>query len=285
VVLDNLERIEIPVGDLVFSGRASGPGDGRCVLLLHGFPQTSWSWRHQLQALAQAGHRGVAVDQRGYSEGARPAGVEHYAMPHLVSDVVAVADRLGCDRFDVVGHDWGGAVAWNLAGRHPDRVRTLTVVSTPHPAAFAATLLDGRDDQAQRSSYMAFFRQPEVPEQTFLADGGAGLRTLFEASGLAGEADEYVSVLTQPGAMTAALNWYRAVDIADVREMGAVTSPTLYVWSTEDVALGRAAAEATAAHVSGPYRFEVLEGVSHWVPEEAPADLNRLLLEHLAAHP
>lgn len=283
-----METFEIPVGEMTFAARAAGPKDGRLVLLLHGFPQTSYSWRNQLEALGDAGYRAVAFDQRGYSSGARPEGTEHYKLDHLVADVIAVADWLGGHRIDLVGHDWGGAVAWQTAGRYPDRLRTLTVVSTPHPAAFTSSLSagggrGGDGDQAQRSSYMEFFKQPEVPEQTFLADDAAGLRNLYAVSGLTEGTDEYVRVLTEPYAMTGALNWYRAASIGDVQGMGDITTPTLYVWSTNDVALGRDAAEATADHVKGPYRFEVFDGVSHWIAEEAPERLNALLLEHLAS--
>jgi pimeloyl-ACP methyl ester carboxylesterase len=284
-----MENLEIPVGDMTFTARAAGPSDGRLVLLLHGFPQTSWSWRNQLAALGEAGYRAVAFDRRGYSPGARPEGVEHYRIDHLVADVIAVADWLGGHRIDLVGHDWGGAVAWQTAGRYPDRLRSLTVASTPHPAAFTSALSagggrGGGGDQAQRSGYMEFFQQPDVPEQTFLADDAVGLRGLFLASGLQGdEIEEYVRVLTQPYAMTGALNWYRAASIGDVEGMGPITPPTLYVWSDNDVALGRDAAEATANHVEGPYRFEVLEGVSHWIPEQAAERFTALLVQHLEA--
>ncbi|MEY2477971.1 MAG: hypothetical protein QOG87_3286 [Actinomycetota bacterium] len=283
-----MEDLEIPVGKMTFSARAAGPADGRLVVLLHGFPQTSWSWRGQLDALAEAGYRAVAFDQRGYSPGARPEGTEHYKLDHLVADVIAVADSMGGHRLDLVGHDWGGAVAWQTAGRYPARLRSLTVASTPHPGAFTSSLSagggrGGGGDQAQRSSYMEFFQQPEVPEQMFLADNATGLRGLYQASGLPGDVEEYVRVLTQPYAMTAALNWYRAASIGDVEGMGPITTPTLYVWSDNDVALGRDAAEATAAHVQGPYRFEVLEGISHWIAEEATDCFNALLLEHLAS--
>jgi pimeloyl-ACP methyl ester carboxylesterase len=282
-----MEELDIPVGEMTFSARAAGPADGRLVLFLHGFPQTSFAWRNQLAALGDEGYRAVAFDQRGYAEGARPEGTEHYKLDHLVADVIAVADWLGGHRFDLVGHDWGGAVAWQTAGRYPERLRSLTVVSTPHPAAFTASLSaaggrGGEGDQAQRSSYMEFFQQPDVPEQTFLADGATGLRGLFQATGLDGDAvEEYVRVLTQPYAMTGALNWYRAASIGDVEHMGPITTPTLYVWSDQDVALGRDAAEATAQHVQGPYRFEVLEGVGHWIGEDVPDRFNPMLLDHL----
>lgn len=288
-----IESITIDTGEYVFSARAAGPESGRTVFLLHGFPQTSYAWRHVLTALGDAGYRAVAPDQRGYAEGARPEGVEHYRMPFLVGDMLAMADSMGAHQIDLVGHDWGGAVAWNVAGRHPERLRTVTAVSTPHPAAFTDAIRssaaggEGASDQAERSSYMLFFRQEGVAETTLLGpDGdGAGLRNLYLGSGLAAEeADEYVRVLTQPGALTGGLNWYRAVDIGDVEGLGPIVTPCLYVWSTDDVALGRDAAEATAQYVKGEYRFEILEGISHWIPEKAPDELARLLLEHLATH-
>jgi pimeloyl-ACP methyl ester carboxylesterase len=281
-----VETQTIPVGQLTFDARADGPADGELVLLLHGFPQTSWCWRHQLPALAAAGYRAVAPDQRGYSPGARPDGVAAYGIDHLVADALGLADELGGHRFHLVGHDWGAAVAWQVAGRYPDRLRSLTVLSVPHPRAFRRALageLGG--DQATRSGYMELFRS-EGAEDLFLADDGEGLRRLFEVSGLPGlpgSADEYVAALSTRPAMTGALNWYRAADPSAADRMGPVTAPTLFVWSDQDPALGREGAEATAAEVDGPYRFEVLEGVGHWIPEEAADRLNGLLLDHLAA--
>jgi pimeloyl-ACP methyl ester carboxylesterase len=275
-----MEELTLDVGALTFTARAAGPADGDVVVLLHGFPETSYSWRQQLAALGDAGYRAVAPDQRGYSPGARPAAVEAYHPERLVEDVVGIADALGATRFHVVGHDFGGLVAWHTAARHADRLATLTIVSTPHPKAMARSILEG-GEQREKSSYMLFFRSPEA-EPFFLDDDAAGLRGLFSSTGV-DDADEYVRVLTQPGAMTAALNWYRALDREVVERMGPITTPTLFAWSTEDPALGRAAAEETATHVEGPYRFQVLEGVGHFVPEEAPAEINRLLLEHLAA--
>ena len=284
-----MESTTIEVGDLTFSALAAGPVDARPVLLLHGFPQSAWSWRNQLGALGAAGYRAVAIDQRGYSAGARPEPAEQYRTPNLVADVLGVADALGWDRFDLVGHDWGAAVAWQVAGRHREKIRTLTILSVPHPFAFTKAL--GGDDQKGRSSYIEMFRQVGVAEDLFLADTGdgngpgAGLRALFKQTGLtASESERYVHTLTQPGAMTAALNWYRASDGADLLGLGPITMPTMYIWSTNDPALGREAAEATADHVEGPYRFEVLEGVSHWIAEEAPSTTNALLLDHLGAN-
>ncbi|MGH2686149.1 MAG: alpha/beta fold hydrolase [Actinomycetota bacterium] len=277
-----MEQIEIPVGDLVFEGLADGPDDGELVVLLHGFPQTSWSWRHQLAALAEAGYRAVAPDQRGYSPRARPDGVEHYRIAHLLADVLAIVDWLGGHQFHLVGHDWGAALAWQLAGRYPQRLRTLTALSVPHPMAFSQALRgEGGSDQAARSSYMEIFRT-EGSEDLMLADGAQGLRDLYLRSGMPeADAERYLETLTQPGALRAALNWYRAMDVASVAGLGPITTPTLFIWSTDDTAIGREGAERTADHVEGPYRFEVFEGVSHWIAEEAPGGLNEVLLAHL----
>jgi len=281
-----MDRTEIVVGPFTFDTWADGPADGELVLLLHGFPQTSWCWRNQLPALAAAGYRAVAPDQRGYSPGARPADVESYRNAALVADVVGLADALGADRFHLVGHDWGGAIAWQVAGRHAERVATLTVLSTPHPVALGEALagqLGG--DQVSRSGYMALFREPGA-EHGMLADDAAVLRTMLVATGLpADEAAVYVEALGTPEALGAALNWYRGADLTLLDGLGPITSPTLYVWSTDDPALGREAAEATAQHVAGPYRFEVLDGIGHWIAEQSPAHLTTLLLDHVTAPP
>jgi pimeloyl-ACP methyl ester carboxylesterase len=269
--------MQLRAGELVFDARTAGPADGRLVLLLHGFPQTSWSWRHVMPHLADAGYRVVAPDQRGYSPGARPVGVPAYRMPELVGDVLGMLDELGADRADVVGHDWGAAVAWQLASRHPERVRTLTAVSVPHPLAFVVALRTD-EDQRKRSRYMQDFRVEGEAERSLLE---GGLDGIFSP---AVDAEHYVALMSEPGVLTACLSWYRAQDLSDISDLTTTTVPTLYVWSDEDLALGPVAAHATASYVTGPYRFEVLRGVSHWVPEEAPDQLATWLLEHLAAH-
>jgi pimeloyl-ACP methyl ester carboxylesterase len=278
-----IERVDVDANGFTFTMRAAGRDDARPVLLLHGFPQNSWSWRPTLLALGERHFRAMAVDQRGYSDGARPEEVEAYALDHLVSDVLALADTLDLKTFDLVGHDWGGMVAWVTAARHADRVRSLCVISTPHPGALRAAWAHDAD-QVQRSGYMELFRRADEPEQLLLgADGsGSGIRAIFTGAGLdSSVADEYVATLTRPGAMTAALNWYRAEGMGD-EVLPPVVVPTLYVWSDGDAALGRTAAEATAEYVAGRYRFEVMPNVSHWVLEEAPDQFNDLLISHLA---
>jgi pimeloyl-ACP methyl ester carboxylesterase len=277
-----MDRIDVAVGPLTFDALAAGPEGAEAVLLLHGFPQTSLAWVDQLEALGAAGYRAVAFDQRGYSPRARPTDVDAYRTPELIGDVLAVADALGVDRFHLVGHDWGGAIAWQVGGRHADRLHTLTVVSTPHPAAMGMALAGQiGGDQAERSSYMQVFREPDSQDR-FLENDAQILRMVFLASGMPpGREAPYLEALGTPEALGAALNWYRAADLSLIDGLGDITSPTMYVWSTEDPALGREAAEATAQFVKGPYRFEVLEGVGHWISEQEPARLNDLLLDHM----
>src|SRR3954469_15289780 len=167
--------MQIVVGEETFEARVAGPEDGEVVLLLHGFPQTSWSWRSQLEALGAAGYRAVAPDQRGYSPGARPTEVEAYAVDHLVGDVVGIADALGVERFHLVGHDWGAAVAWVTAAYHPERLLTLTSVATPHLTPFSRSIREG--EQQAKSAYMAQLRDPGA-EAFFLDDGAARLRRM-----------------------------------------------------------------------------------------------------------
>jgi pimeloyl-ACP methyl ester carboxylesterase len=274
-----IQSLQIPARGLVFDALAAGPPTGEVVVLLHGFPQTSACWTPLLETLAAAGYRAVAPDQRGYSPGARPATVAAYRMPELVADVVAIADRLGAARMHLVGHDWGGVVAWTLAGRHPDRVATLTSVSTPHPRAFARALVAGT--QALRSAYIPVFRIPRLPE--FLLGGRRqrGLHWLLAQDRLGAEwVDTYTRALAQPGALSAALAWYRAATPFSLRAPR-VTVPTLYVWGSGDAALGPRAAVTTGRWVTGAYRFEVLPGAGHWLPEHHAQELGRLLLEHL----
>lgn len=274
-----IDTLEIPARAGIFDARAAGPADGELVLLLHGFPQTSWAWRRQLEALGAAGYRAVAPDQRGYSRRAAPRDVSAYRSEELVADVLEIADHLGAQRFSVVGHDWGGVLAWQLAARHPDHLRTVTVVSTPHPVAFARALRGG--DQRRRSAYVMVF-QWSIAEPLLTAFDAKGLRALYRRTGLSGaDARVYLDALGTAERLRGPLHWYRAADSSLVKGLGRITTPTLYVWGSRDPALGRQAAEATADHVTGPYRFEVLDGVGHWIPEQASDSLNRLLLEHL----
>ena len=278
-----MEHIQIEVGDFTFDALAAGPTDGPLVFLLHGFPQSSYEWRHQLPVLAAMGFRAVAPDQRGYSPGARPEGVEAYATANMVGDVVGMADALGRQTFHVVGHDWGAVVAWFVGLMHPERVESLVPMSVPHPFAFGQVLADPESEQARMSGYMEMFRS-EGAEEAFLANDAAMLRGIYGGAGLsAQETGRYVDLLSQPGALTGALNWYRAMNLqGGGAPITPIAMPTMFIWSTGDTALGREGAELTESFIEGPYRFEVLEDISHWVPEQAADQVNELLQEHFA---
>ncbi len=259
-------------------------GDGEVIVLLHGFPQTKACWRKVTPELVAAGHRVLAPTQRGYSPGARPPRRRDYAADRLVGDVLALADAAGVDRFHVVGHDWGGAIAWSLGSDHPDRLASVTSLATPHPSAMRRAMFTS--DQGLKSGYMLFFQLPWLPEAMFRSEqGGRRVRRAFEGSGMSAADAEASLERLRAGALTPAMNWYRAIPFGARSAPGAVTVPALYVYPSGDVALGRKAAELTADHVTGPYRFEVLQGVNHWIPEQEAERVAQLLLEHVAAHP
>ncbi|GAB2461158.1 alpha/beta fold hydrolase [Jatrophihabitans fulvus] len=262
---------------LTFDVSDSGPSDGEVVVLLHGFPQNRHEWRSVTPHLTASGLRVLAPDQRGYSPGARPEGRRAYVISELVDDVVALIDAAGVEKAHVVGHDWGAQVAWSLASKHPERVHTLTAVSVPHPQAFTWALKHG---QALKSWYMLFFQLPVLPERLLPT---TRVEKLLGGSGLTPEqVRSYIAPLGRDG-LTTALNWYRALPFSQ-GEHGygrRTTVPTTYVWSDGDAALGRAGAEATERFVKGPYRFEVLPGLSHWIPDEAPDRLAELILDRV----
>jgi pimeloyl-ACP methyl ester carboxylesterase len=279
------ELLRTDVGDLTFDVRVDGPEDGRPVLLLHGFPETSLSWASVTPLLAQAGLRTYAPDQLGYSPGARPDEVSAYSTPNLAQVTADLMTALDVPRADVVGHDWGAQVAWALAGWHPDRVRSLTAVSVPHPAAYTVAYRTD-PEQKERSGYIRLFWQPGKAEDVLLADDARRLRRMLSGSegdsGIPAEAiEQYVSVLSAPGALTAALNWYRAMSSDD--RVDPVAVPTTYVWSDGDVAIGRTAAEACANYVTGDYRFVELPGITHWIPEQAPQQLADAILDRISS--
>lgn len=269
-------------GELTFDLWTSGPADGPVVLALHGFPQGAQSYREVAGLLAAQGIRTIAFDQRGYSPGARPERVEFYRDDILADDAIAVARALGHDRVNLVGHDWGSHIAWVTAARYPETVTTLTAVSVPHPAAYADAYKNDQD-QAKRAEYIKYFWKVGVAEDGLLADDARRLRAALDD--VPPELiDYYVDRLRQPGALTAALNYYRAMHPGSAGTPP-VTMPTTYVWSDNDQALGRAGAEACEQYVDADYRFVVLEGVSHWIPERAPQDLADAIAARVLATP
>lgn len=272
-------------GALTFPVRDSGPRDGPQVVLLHGFPQNGRCWDRVVPTLTDAGFRCLVPDQRGYAPGARPRGRRAYRVDQLVADIEALADAAGARSIHLVGHDWGALVAWALAGKRPDLVASLTAMSVPHPGAFTKALVTSR--QARASWYIYAFQLPVVPEWFLRRAAGARFAAFLRSAGqtrslAARDADTMIA----GGALTPALNWYRAIPLADPRRrLPNATVPTMFIWSDRDTAVLRSAAELCRDYVSGPYRYEVLPGISHWIPEAAPAAVAQLLGEHFAAYP
>jgi len=273
---------------LVLDVLIEGPADGSLVLLLHGFAESMHCWREQVRALAAAGYRAVAPSQRGYSSGARPdASVfSNYEFDKLVADAMAIADLSGGKgrRFHLVGHDWGGSLAWAIADRTPERLASLTILSRPHPIAFNRALEMPDGEQKQRSAHHKWFLEPDAVAR-LLADDVRWLRDRHQKNGVPREATErHIAVLGHEAAMSAALAWYRARGTHH-KPVGTTTVPTLYIWGDADDTVGRAAAEGTAAFVAAPYRFAALPGGGHFVADQFPDAVNALLLAHLANYP
>ena len=250
-----------------------GPPDGPPVLLLHGFPQDATAWDRVAPVLQTAGMRTLAPHQRGYAAGARPRRVAAYRLERLVEDAVGLLDHVGVDRVHVVGHDWGGAVAWALAAWHPERVASLTVASTPHPRALAWAVRHA--DQARRSWYVAGFQVPLLPE---LVMARALRRGALVRTGLPrDDAGRYAARLGTRAALRGPVGWYRAAARPGGRAVGRVAVPTTLVWGARDPFLGRAAAERTGRYVDADYRFVELDA-GHWLPERRPGELAQEVL-------
>lgn len=253
-------------------------GEGPAVLLLHGFPDSSALWRHQIPVLVDAGFRAIAPDLRGFGESERPGAVEDYAISRSLTDMLAVLDALGVERAHVVGHDFGAALAWAMAGLAPERVERLAVLSVGHPNATRERSIE----QREKAWYQLFFLFEGVAEELLMRDDWKLLREFSRGDG---DTDRYLADLSRPGALTAGLNWYRA-NLRPERELSprpfpAVAAPTLGIWSSGDNYLTEAPMLRSAQHVTGPWRYERIEGASHWLQLDAPERVNELLLEFL----
>jgi pimeloyl-ACP methyl ester carboxylesterase len=258
---------------------AADRGQGEVALLLHGFPEDRQSWDGVAPALAGAGYRVLAFDQRGYSPEARPQARSAYTLSQLAGDVLALADAAGTERFHLVGHDWGAALAWYVAACYPNRLLSVASLSVPHPEAFLRALISS--SQVARSWYMAAFQLPRLPELALSRRGGEAMREALVRSGLdPSSAARYAARAADPAALRGPLNWYRAIPFGLRERTARCEVPTLFVWSDRDHFVSRAAAEMCGNYVTGPYRFEVLEGASHWLPEEVPDRVATLLEEH-----
>jgi len=255
-------------------------GEGTPVVLLHGFPDSSYLWRKQAPALADAGFRVVAPDLRGFGESDRPQEVDGYRITTLAADVVAILDALGIVRAHVVGHDWGAALAWVLAGLHPDRVDRLVAMSVGHPN----TARDASVEQREKSWYVLWFQFEGLAEEVLPRDDWKLLREWIRGNG---DLERYVQDLARPGALRAGLNWYRANlppqrELRPRRELPRVAASTLGLWSSGDDYLVESRMLRSADYVDGGWRYERIDGASHWLQLDAPERVNDLLVDFLA---
>jgi pimeloyl-ACP methyl ester carboxylesterase len=278
---------DIAANGFTFRCREAGPAGGEPVVLLHGFPETSHMWVELMPKLAEAGYRCLAPDQRGYSPGARPENVDAYLTDNLVEDVVALAEAAGFGpRYHLVGHDWGAGVGWRFVRNHPEKLASWTALSIPHPASYGRAFAEDPDQQ-QRSQYILFFQQPGAAEEMLLGDGAAALRQVWDKSSPE-EVEEYLAILTAPGALTAALNWYRANFGGGALDPTAnqfeVTTPTLTIWGNQDQAVGRATTLHHNEFMKGPNRWLELDA-GHWLIQEKFETVSEEVLAHLRAHP
>jgi pimeloyl-ACP methyl ester carboxylesterase len=269
----------VDVGDVTLKVRDHSTGEP--VVLLHGWPDDGDLWRHQTAALHAGGYRTIAPDLRGFGESSRPADVEAYTAPCMVGDVVGTLDRLGVERAHLVGHDWGAAIAWMTAALAPERVHTVTALSVGHPASFRAAGWA----QREKSWYMLLFQFPGVAEEWLRAND---FRNLRDWSGHP-DNEPALARLSEPDALTASLGLYRAILppeslITSPAALPPIAAPAMGVWSSGDLALTEAQMTGSAEHVSGPWRYERLEGVGHWMQLEAPAAVNELLLDFIDRH-
>jgi pimeloyl-ACP methyl ester carboxylesterase len=262
----------------------AGPKSGPPILLLHGFPEFWYGWRKQIPALVEAGCRVIVPDQRGYNLSSKPKGIKSYRVDTLVEDVIGLIDALDYEKVNLVGHDWGGIVAWVLAYKHPEKLHRLGILNAPHPAVMRRFLL--RDfEQMRRSLYAFFFQLPWLPEALMRTDDWRGAARALCVSGRTDtftneDIEKYKEAWSQPGAMTAMLNWYRAAahyPLSIPKEMR-IRVPTLMMWGMKDAALTHRLARPSMDYCDDG-RLLFLPEASHWVQHEEAAEVNQHLLE------
>ncbi|MBW7878460.1 MAG: alpha/beta hydrolase [Anaerolineae bacterium] len=282
-----IEHHFIDVGSVTLHAVTAGPEDGTPVLLLHGFPEFWYGWRKQIPALAAAGNRVIALDQRGFNLSDKPAGVKNYHIAKLTADVGAVLDHFGHAQAHIVGHDFGAVVGWAMGLMHPDRVQTLTILNVPHPVVMVRTLRSSFK-QMRRSWYMFFFQLPRLPEAMLGARSFRTMEMQLRASSRPGtftdeDISRYRAAWGQPGALTAMLNWYRATLRFGLPRLASVrlTPPVLVIWGAKDRFLGVEMAEQSV-ELCDDGRLVLIDGATHWVQHEASERVNSLLLEFFA---
>ena len=265
----------------------AGPTDGPLVVLLHGFPETGASWHRQIGSLADAGFRVLAPDQRGYGASDKPRGVAAYQLDRLVGDLLGLIDALGRDQASVVGHDWGGIVAWSAIERHPERFDRAVIINAPHPAVMSQALR-GDLGQVRRNWYVFLFQLPGFPEWLLKRHNFRVLERALTATSRPGvvgpaEIDQARLAWNQPGAIQSMIHWYRAAFRARRPPLptAPITVPTRIIWGVQDSSLGVGLARSSYAQCQDA-TIEWIEDATHWVIHEHPERVNSLILDFLA---
>jgi len=278
-----LEKLSFKNGDVGLQAVAAGSEDGPVVVLLHGFPEFWYGWRRQIDPLASAGFRVIVPDQRGYNLSSKPSGVAAYALTELVSDVIAIADQLGRGKIFLVGHDWGAVVAWSAALLHPQRIVKLAVLNVPHPSVMRK-FLGTHSRQLLRSWYMFFFQLPWLPEAVFSAfNFRIGLRALLRSSRpgtfSAEDLSQYRAAWSQPGALTAMINWYRALFRTRLKFPDkTVHVPARILWGERDAFLLSEMARESLSYCTNAELF-TFANATHWLQHEEPVRVSELLID------
>jgi len=286
----NVDVVEVKAGQYIFNCRTAGmknPGEG--VILLHGFPTTSYMYVDLMALLAENGYRAVAPDQRGYSPKARPKRVKEYGAENIINDVFLLADVFGFDRFHLIGHDWGASIGWGAVTSQSDRIISWTALSVPHPKAFFDAL-ETDDDQKIKSRYFKFFKIPYIPELFFSFNNFRVLTHNVWTSSTDKEIEKFLDVFRIKGTIKGGLNWYRAnlgsKKITALKESPAdINTPTLFIWGNQDPALGRRGTELTLQYMKGPYYRFIEIDAGHWLIQDAYDEVSEAILDHLELTP
>jgi pimeloyl-ACP methyl ester carboxylesterase len=264
-------------------------GEGKLMLFLHGFPEFWYSWRYQIPEFAQD-YQVIAVDLRGYNDSDKPQGIKNYTVEEIEQDILGLIEGLGYENCILVGHDWGGGIAWSFAHHYPDKIEKLIVMNCPHPAKFAQALQKS-PQQILKSAYMAFFQLPLLPELLFqwndyqlLAD--AFRNTTFDKNVFMSEdLEHYKNAAAKRGALTAMLNYYRALpqSLSQESNWQPLAMPTLLIWGKDDPFLGQELNDNLEAYVRN-LQVKYIDHCSHWVQQEKPELVNQVMREFLLSN-
>lgn len=294
--MENIEKQFIRAGDITLHTVFAGPEDGEPIVLLHGFPEFWYGWRVQIPVLAEAGYRVIVPDQRGYNLSEKPSGVQSYSIGTLARDVKNLVETLGYEQVYLVGHDWGAAVAWAVSLIYPELLKKLVIINVPHPGVMQKQFQSLNLQQISKSWYIGFFQIPALPEVLLSANNYANMARAMTGSSLPetfseAEIAEYKRAWDQPGALTAMINWYRAIARRTGRSGGSmsadsarVTVPTLILWGEQDVALEKSMAK-DSVELCEDGELIYFPNATHWLQHDKPNAVNRELLAFLQPAP